>query len=65
MITIVLRLNAIFIIYILSENTGPHCNYKTGTPPAPPVVYILLVAKILTIITNVLAAICYCSYLNC
>ena len=34
-----------FIIYILPENTGPHCNYKIietvggwspPTPPAPP-----------------------------
>ena len=27
-IRIVLRLNALFTIYILPENTGPHCNYK-------------------------------------
>ena len=28
LIAIVLRLNALFITYILPENTGPHCNYK-------------------------------------
>ena len=33
----VLRLNALFTIYILPENTGPYCNYKiigegTGGP---------------------------------
>ena len=37
----VLRLNTLFIIYILPENTGPYCNYKiigegTGGPSASP-----------------------------
>ena len=27
-ITIVLTLNALFIMYVLPENTRPHCNYK-------------------------------------
>ena len=41
-ITIVLRLNALLVIYILPENIGPHCNYKiiggrgAGDPPPPP-----------------------------
>ena len=43
-IAIVLRLNALFIIYILPENTGLHCNYKiidregggAGALPAAP-----------------------------
>ena len=47
LIAILLRLNALFITYILPENTGPHCNYKIigGTreegwslPSPPPVV---------------------------
>ena len=37
----VLRLNSLFTIHILPENTGPHCNYKiiggeAGAAPAPP-----------------------------
>ena len=37
----VLRLNALFIIYILPENTGPHCNGTvigrgSGAPSSSP-----------------------------
>ena len=37
----VLRLNSLFTIHILPENTGPHCNYKiiegeAGAAPALP-----------------------------
>ena len=41
LITIVPRLNALLVIYILPGNTGPPCNYKIvggggwGVPPPP------------------------------